>query len=637
MRAFEFFDFLFEAAYDGMMASLKAKYPNFANEIDFAKKVLKRQDRAVWYLTVLKQMVEKTPLDNEVELVDTKDKLNDIREQLKHFLEQNIPGIEAYIFDKTKTSEQTFNELTQIENEFKSRQDTEKGVEPQTGDKKLISYPNGFNWWYIDRPYCREEGRSGKHCGNIEGQRDTSQRILSFRDPQGRVLLTFILNRDGTLGEMKAKGNQKPGVNMHSVVVDLLLNDIVKGIKSGGYAADMNFSIFDLKDELQNKVLEKKPNLVMDQINYNPLEITKGSDEVKSNKEVINFLRRNKPDIYDLMTSADTEKYLKILQSNPDYVVFAPLDLPNYKELLTKAILRKPKLLQMAPKQYKNSFEYNKEILKENPDLIANVNVNIPRYTELCKIAIDTKPESAQKIPVDLQSDEIWAYTLDKDPLLLKIIPKEKKSVDVQQRAYNKNPDAYAYMTDDAKSSQITIDYIENSKQPKINLVPESQRSEKIILRSIEKNGENLIDIPDDKKTHESCLAAVKQDGYNLLFVQPERLKDFEMCKAALESNGRGISFVPDNLLKKDDGYLVKLAVKTTPAVLSEWVKPSERTDELCRIAVESDPEALVHVPENKRTYELCLLASKKLGSVAKGVPEKYVSKIEKELKKNTD
>ena len=51
-------DLLLEAAYDGMVNSLKQNFPNNIKDIEDnlkeAKTILKKQDRIVWYLKVLK-------------------------------------------------------------------------------------------------------------------------------------------------------------------------------------------------------------------------------------------------------------------------------------------------------------------------------------------------------------------------------------------------------------------------------------------------------------------------------------------------------------------------------------------------------------------------------------------------------
>jgi len=548
VRAFNFL--LTEAAYDAMISGLTKKYPNFTNEILFAKNMLKRQDRAVWYLTTIKSMLDKTPMEDEIEMVETKSKIQEIKTKLEHYLQQNIPTIQNYIFDKNKTTDQLYQELDDLERAHKSKQDTEKGVEPQKGDYKLIEYPNGFNWWFIDRPYCPEEGRSGKHCGNVAGKSATSERILSFRDPANRVYLTFILDREGSLGEMKAKGNKKPTANFHRAIVDLLLNDKIKNIKSGGYAPSENFSIFDLTPELQDVVFSKKPQLVLGQLNYNPLEIVAASDTIRNSPDVRNFLRRNKPEVFELLNNSSVEQYQKIVARNPEYIVFAPLDLPNYKEILTQAILKKGALLRMAPKQYKNSYEYNKSLLEKNPKLIEFVNINIPKYDELVKTALAANPKIILDLPDEAQTNELWLYVLNQDPLMLKEVPQPRKTPEIQQYAYSLNPDAFAFIDNNLKTNDMINDYISRSNSPRINLIPEEQRVEDIAELAVKKNGENLADIPDKAKTKQMCYDAAKQDGFSLIFV-PDKFKDYDVCKAAVENNPDAMQFVPDNIKAK--------------------------------------------------------------------------------------
>ena len=58
---------------------------------------------------------------------------------------------------------------------------------------------------------------------------------------------------------MKGFGNQKPSANYHSYIEGLLVHEMIKGIKGGGYLPQNNFSFGDLEEKTKIRILEKKP------------------------------------------------------------------------------------------------------------------------------------------------------------------------------------------------------------------------------------------------------------------------------------------------------------------------------------------------------------------------------------------
>ena len=275
-----YYELLFEAAYDSMITSMLSKYPDFIDAINWAKQtnsLAKRQDRVVWYLRQVRGIIEAEDIQNKLDVIEK------LQQTLDHYLLQEIPKINSYIFSNDKNIDVTLNELKALEKEFRNTQQKNSPVPIKRGDYKLIEYPDGSNWWFVNRAYCKDEGRSGHHCGNVDGQTYKSQRILSYRDRYNSVLLTFILHKNGKLGEMKAKYNRKPESKYHKVIIDLLLNDIVKGIAGGGYLPTQNFSLSDLQPNEIDKLYKLKPKIVLDFIKNDPISILKVPEELADN------------------------------------------------------------------------------------------------------------------------------------------------------------------------------------------------------------------------------------------------------------------------------------------------------------------------------------------------------------------
>ena len=57
------------------------------------------------------------------------------------------------------------------------------------------------------------------------------------------------MDKDELLGEMKGRGNQKPAATYHPYILKLLEKPFIKGIHSGGYQPEQNFSISDLSSD----------------------------------------------------------------------------------------------------------------------------------------------------------------------------------------------------------------------------------------------------------------------------------------------------------------------------------------------------------------------------------------------------
>jgi hypothetical protein len=185
--------------------------------------------------------------------------------QLSHFvaMADQIPAIRDYRWER-QSPDVLIHDLEAMELEWRDQRERDaRYIDNQ--DPVLIQFPDGAMWAHLQRPSCDIEGRAMGHCGNSAAARD-GDTILSLRTPtdrKGKVAsqLTFILHRDGTLGEMKGRFNQKPAREFHQYIVTLLLNPIVKGIRGGGYAEENNFSLRDLSKADREELQAKKPSL----------------------------------------------------------------------------------------------------------------------------------------------------------------------------------------------------------------------------------------------------------------------------------------------------------------------------------------------------------------------------------------
>jgi len=203
------------------------------------------------------------------------------RHTVEHYLSLPVPEIQGLVWERQQPYE-LFMLLMGLEEKWKER--TKGVVAPHEGDKPVLTFGGGWAWWLLDRGYCEDEARAMGHCGNVAGQYDDDQRILSLRQSVRRGSeefyephLTFILHTgDNSLGEMKGKGNAKPTARYHPYIVKLLESGLVDRVRGGGYLPEHNFSMTDLPQAEQDRLVALKPSLMSFAYRLGKEGITKG-------------------------------------------------------------------------------------------------------------------------------------------------------------------------------------------------------------------------------------------------------------------------------------------------------------------------------------------------------------------------
>lgn len=272
---------------------------NIANEaqenISWARKTLRKNDRITWFLKMAKYMIltsnekqlsesEKKwvvkmgweqfnhPRDNEP-LHYTKRQLDDLKISLLHYLDLDLHPINTMVFSGSEKD--LLEKMKNIESEWLST--TNSRSVHEYGTRFLVvpvpthgNYKNELVWFNLEKSGCPIEGDAMGHCGNGKGKESETVFSLRSRDPEhpNRWIprATFILHDDGNdgyvIGEMKGYGNQKPSVIYHEAIIALLKNDSITGINGGGWLPENNFSISDLNEIQKRDLYELKPVLM---------------------------------------------------------------------------------------------------------------------------------------------------------------------------------------------------------------------------------------------------------------------------------------------------------------------------------------------------------------------------------------
>ncbi len=297
---------LFEGrSYDDMMARLyrymktinddKAETTyrtEFTQQLNWAKTYLKTPDRISWYMRKIRAAIvveyfDKTKNQDHIlgglsELVNIVDVwvrdsseeniyykqgfgsvVKGLRDNLMHHLGMAAPDIQTVPFGRT-TSQDLWLKLDNIADHFNKTVSEYVPLDPRD---HIVLQMGEFSWVKLSSHTCDKEAEAMGHCGNSGGSSD--ERILSLRKlmtvggtQMWRPSLTFIIDGNGFLGEMKGRGNEKPAKKYHHYIAALLKNPIVKGVKGGGYLPKNNFSMDDLSQSERQELYLVKPTLM---------------------------------------------------------------------------------------------------------------------------------------------------------------------------------------------------------------------------------------------------------------------------------------------------------------------------------------------------------------------------------------
>lgn len=271
--------------------------------INWSRKFLHKDDRIVWYLSVIRRLaysiLQESPEELSSKLTKkisrklkgwTKARVQSdyicfSRVQWEHFIgfqtAFNSKKMHDFSFwKKEKGKSIPLSACDIIENFKKMEVEKRLSFKNQKFCKEGILFletVNGWGWYLIEKGFSIEEARAMNHCGNGSGRK--GDKLLSLREPVATPLgtffkphLTFILNR-GYLYEMKGFANQKVDKRFHSHIEELLLSDQVKGLRGGGYLPENNFNFFDFEESSRIKVVTRKPNFSYDFFGHGGVKI----------------------------------------------------------------------------------------------------------------------------------------------------------------------------------------------------------------------------------------------------------------------------------------------------------------------------------------------------------------------------
>jgi GNAT superfamily N-acetyltransferase len=285
------------ASYEEMFKPLLALAPGMKAKVDesikWAKRVLKKQNRIVWWLRWVRLALIAAALKNPGANADS---LKTLESKVQREMSGKADVAHAMTFGYLKTLQPDLSHLYSLDvsdiqeadpgwkypeafvlelrgYEKAYIDDASGSLSPQSDDEVFIDFGDGWAWWLLPRASCSDEAEAMGHCGNSPAGHRTDRNILSLRQQKnvaGREKwephLTFILHTDGktagvgALGEMKGKGNDKPKPKYFPYIIRLLEDHRIKGLIGGGYMPEHNFRFSDLTAEQRKAVREVNPD-----------------------------------------------------------------------------------------------------------------------------------------------------------------------------------------------------------------------------------------------------------------------------------------------------------------------------------------------------------------------------------------
>lgn len=572
---------LFEASYDSMIAKMKQDFPEHQQLIQeylkMAKVIFKKDDKIVWWMKNVRQTL--TDIANNHPAASLEE-LHSEFENITHYFGYGEAAFDNYQFGN-KSYVQIINDFDKLEQQFQKKQEQDAPVAVQQGDYELIRFTDGISWWFVDRAYCSDEGRSGGHCGNVVGQHNKAQRILSLRK-NGHVILTFILEPDGSLGEMKAKHNQKPNEKYHPYIMSLLLSDTVKGIKGAGYLPENNFSVFDLADKNLKAIHSSKAELISDQLMAEPMEFFKAPNWIRSDSHYQMIAKNNLQGINEIMDekgalTTDIKSWQKAVARNKSLILHVPDNYPNLENELIFYLSRKPEKLLQASKKITNNKKIMMQIVEKNSETLAYILPTNPHYSELALAAIQQDGWALNEIPREQITEPMAKLAVQQNGETLQIVPEQLLTEEIVKLAIYQNSRVIRTVED---PNLITLDVIKAAyagNQRVIEWWPdwmyEHPNFEKFAMYGIQQDIREFFEIPKNDRTYKICKYFVEH---------------------YTESGDASITFVPDQFKPK----LYKSYLENSNYLYSLAKIPEEdRTLELCKIAVDKQAANISYVP----------------------------------------
>lgn len=245
------------------------------------------------------------------------------------------------------------------------------------------------------------------------------------------------------------------------------------------------------------------------------------------------------------------------------------------------------------------------------------------QFPDVAKIAVSHWIGYFAYVPVKAMTPELCKMAVEKNAMMLEYVPDYLKSEELCEIAVRGNGKAVRYIPKKNLTSQLCKLAVENDSGS-IWFVPDELRTKDLLELAFANNPQCIELFPDEYKTENLCMQAVSSDG-KLLKSVPETQRTYDICYAAA-IHGSGMDYIPENLIDRKIALAIiesgNFIVHDSIPLLFTKVPDSE----IYLAAVKKKGESLKYVPEESKTYEMCLAAMHSTLSAVFYVPDDMFS-----------
>jgi hypothetical protein len=290
-------------------------------------------------------------------------------------------------------------------------------------------------------------------------------------------------------------------------------------------------------------------------------------------------------------------------------------------EMCLEAVKNVSSALEYVPENLRTAKIYLERV-KQNGQALEDVPEKF-RTAELCFAAVKQDVEALAYVPLNLKTTELCQKAVKQNGWALQYVPLNLKTAEMCLKAVKQTGQLLQYVPENLKTAEMCIETVKQDPRA-LEFVPESLKTAEMCREAVNYSGflsgiSMLQYVPEHLKTWELCLDAIKQNRGAFEFM-PANLKTTEMCRETLSYYRQSIDFLPS------DRYGARArsekSIRDTVERIFKGMPEERKTWELCLDAVKLCGTALAHVPEHLKAAEMCLEAVTQDSSASEFVPE---------------
>ena len=245
------------------------------------------------------------------------------------------------------------------------------------------------------------------------------------------------------------------------------------------------------------------------------------------------------------------------------------------------------------------------------------------RFPDVAEKAVSQWNGYFEFVPEKAMTPELCKLAINQNAMALEYVPDSLLNEQLCKTAVSKIGKAIRFVPEKMITPELCVAAIQNDPKT-IELIPEGMRTKDLLELAFSKYPQCIGLFPDEYKTEDICMEAVSNTG-GLLKSVPVALRTYDICYAAAV-HGSGAENIPETLIDKKIALAIiesgNFSVKDTIPFLFTKIPDQE----IYLSAVKKKGESLKYIPEESKTYEMCLAAMNNTLSAVYYIPDDMFS-----------